>query len=239
MLEYFIRNSLLIYILEIGAAVAGTFYLKRIEDVTSETRLFVYFLWFTVFVETVGIYPSYAYFNDYSTLSFIKDTPFERNYWWYNSFNIIKFNVYFIFFIAQLDSQNKRKIFNACSLFFTFSAVINLLFSGIFFTASSAYTAILGTFLLCFMVMIYFYEMLNGDKILNFYKHIPFYVAIGVLVWHLVVTPLFIYSQYFSSKSPDFVALHTWVLTIMNIYLYGIFIIGFILNLGKRHGRAA
>lgn len=211
-----------------GAAIAGTYYLRKVKDYKPVTKLLVYYLWLVVFVEIIGTYPVYAYFTNYSTLPFLKGTVFERNYWWYNSYAIIKYGVFFIFFIRQLQSAQLRKFLLYLTVFYIITTVLNLIFSGIFFVAYSAYDAIVGTILLILLIFIYYFEVLNSDRILHFYKNIQFYISVGVLFWHLVVTPLFIYSHYFTMQSPSFVALHTAVLMLANIFLYGIIITGFL-----------
>lgn len=228
MLDFIIENLLLVFLLEVSAAIAGSYYLKKRKDPEIENRLLVYYLWLVVFVEFIGIYPLYGYFTDYSTLPFIKDSVFERNFWWYNSFAIVKYVVFFIYFMRQLQSPQMKKILFYLTGFYIVTSILNLMFSGVFFVAYSAYSSILGTLFLVLIIFLYYLEVLKSNRILHFYKKIPFYISIGVLIWHLVVTPLFIYNHYFSLQSPAFVALHAGILRFANVFLYGIIILSFL-----------
>ncbi len=229
MLDFFLENILLVYLLEFLAALSGTFYLWNSAGASKMMRIFVYYLWSIVFVETLGMYPLYAYFNNYETLGFVKDTPFERNFWLYNSFKIVSFLVFFEFFTRKLSNAGLRKIYRVFIMVFAGTAVLNLLLSGVFFKAYSAFTCITGTFLLVVIISSYYYEMLGSNKILNFHKNIGFYISVGAFLWHLIVTPLFIYSHYFTMESPEFVAFHALVLKVANVFMYTCFTFGFLI----------
>jgi len=236
-LEYVLENFLLIYILEVGAALAGTIYLRKVPGPEKGVRLFVYYLWLVVFVEFVGLYPAYAYIYDYERLGFIRGTLFERNYWWYNSYNVLKFLILYIFFILQLRSPVKRRKLYTISGLMILSFIIDQIFGGDYFISNSAYNAIAGTLYLVVLIMLYHFEILKSDRILKFYKIMPFYVSLGLLIWHVSTTPVFIYNKYFSLQSPDFIYLQMVLLKSVNIFLYGILILGFMVCTKKRVSR--
>lgn len=233
-LDYVIENFLLIYILEVGAAIAGSIYLRKVAFPEKGVRLFVYYLWLVVFVEIVGLYPSYAYIYDYNRLGFIKGTLFERNFWWYNSYNVMKFLVLYVFFILQLNSPAKRRKLYAISGLVISSFIIDQIFSGDYFKSYSAYMAIAGTLYLVILIMLYHFEILQSESILKFYKSMPFYISVGLLIWHVSTTPVFIYNKYFSMQSPDFVYFQMLLLKTINIFLYGMLILGFMVCTKKR-----
>ncbi|UJH91235.1 hypothetical protein LZ575_22060 [Antarcticibacterium sp. 1MA-6-2] len=234
MWEIVYKNLLLVYILELGAALAGSYYLKKIKGVKKETKILVYYLWLVIFVESVGLYPLYAYFTNYETMPFIKDTPWERNYWWYNLYHFLKFAALFYYFVSQLSSAVKRKIFRIVAVIYLLCSILYLSFSGEFFYQYSTFDSIVGTFFIITLILFYLYELLKSEQILNFYKSLPFYISIGILVWHVTVTPLLIYSMYFTQRSPEFVELNTIVLRLINIFLYGMFIAGFLICATKK-----
>ncbi|QED36451.1 hypothetical protein FK178_01375 [Antarcticibacterium arcticum] len=234
-LEYIVDNFLLIYLMELGAAIAGSIYLWKARVPQKGVRLFVYYLWLVVFVELIGLYPSYAYFNDYNKLGFIKDTLFERNYWWYNSYSVIKFLVLYVFFILQLNPPSRRRKLFVISALFILSFIIHLIFGDTFFKAHSAYMSVTGTLFLMILILLYHFEILKSDRILKFYRSMPFYISIGILIWHVSITPVFIYNKYFTLKSPDFIYFQMMFLRSINIFLYGILILGFIVCTFKRN----
>lgn len=230
LLEYIIENFLGIYVLEVGAAIAGSVYITKAANPALIIKIFVYYLWFMVFVETLGLYPAYAYYSNYTSLSFIKDTPFEQNRWLYNIHKIIALTAYISLFISHIGSHKARRIFWALLIIFVISSTLNLIFSGSFFLRHTVFATVSGTLLLLVIILVYYYELLRSNQILDFYYNLTFYISVGALVWHLIVTPLFIYNRYFSLQSPDFVLLHSWILRIANIILYGMIITGFLFS---------
>lgn len=228
-LDYFIENFLIVYLLEIGAALAGTYYLRKASPPVAYSWLFVVYLWLVVLVETLGFYPAFNYFNDFAYMPFLKDSVFERNSWLYNSFKIVGFIILYIFFITHLQNKNSQRIFTWVTVFFLLSAVLNLILTDVFFERSSAYSFVTGTFILLTLIFVYYFELLKSDKILYFYKSLVFYISVGLLLWHVTITPLFIYNKYFTSASPEFVKLHSTILNICNYFLYSLYIIAFII----------
>lgn len=228
MIEFIIDYLLLIYLLEMGAAFAGTLYLKKVKNHKKETRLFVIYLWLVVIVEFVGLYPSVAYFSDYRIFPFIENTLFERNYWWYNCYNIIKYYIFYRFFISQFDNDKTRKILSVISLILIGSFILDYLISGSFWVSYSSYVAIGGSLYLLVLILMYHISLLKSDKILAINKSIEFYISIGLLIWHISGTPLFIYNRYFSLQNEEFIEFHSSFLRLLNVFLYGTIIVGFL-----------
>lgn len=218
----------MVHLLEVGAAIAGSYYLSQMTLLAPETRFIVYYLWLVVFVEFLGLYSIFEYYSNYSYLPFIKDTPWERNIWLFNCYHVIKFGVFFFYFAKQLSSRQVQKAAYLVGSIFIICLILYLVFSGEFFIQFSRLEAVGGTFLLLFIVLMYYYDLLKSNKILYFYKSLPFYFSVGILLWHLTITPLFIFNQYFNTSSPEFIELHGLILVLANIILYGLFITGFI-----------
>lgn len=171
-------------------------------------------------------------------MPFIEGTPFERNLWWYNSYHVVKFAVFYFYFSMQFRSIGKRKAFQVIGALFVFILILYLIFSGEFFTQQSTLDAIGSTLLLMIIILTYYIELLKSNRILYFYKSLPFYVSIGLLIWHLSVAPILIYNIYFSTQSPNFMALHGIILLIANIVLYSTFILGFLVCAKMREVKA-
>ncbi len=224
--EFFYNTPILF---ELLAALLGIFYITKYRDLPS--RYFVFFLCFTFVFEVVGYFPHLISEN---FLSFLKGTKFEKNYWLYNPYLIVNFLFYAYYFRYHIRSFKIKKVLGILLTLYLLSSLINLIFSDVYFVAFSAYTFIIGAMLILFVILIYFFEILKSDEILYFNKILPFYVAVGALVFHLGVTPLFIYSKYYSeSKSPDFVQIYRIILTAANIFMYTCYTIGFIICLRK------
>ncbi|WP_459209871.1 hypothetical protein [Aquimarina rhabdastrellae] len=211
---------------EILAASSGSYYIiKNREDKLS--RYFVYFLWLTFFIELFGTIPSLIYYFD--LFPYLKGTFLQRNHWLFNIFFIFNFSFYLYYFIRNYSSQIFKRIMKVILIIYVFTSILNLILTDIYFTAVSSYTYILGTILIFIGAIIYLFETIQSDKVLAFYRTLPFYIAVGSMIFHLVVTPLFIYGQYYNvDKSPDFVTVRKIILNSAIMILYILYSIGFI-----------
>ena len=88
--------------------------------------------------------------------------------------------------------------------------------------------AVLGAFIILLCISFYFIEILNSDKVLNFYKSINFWISITLLIWWLVITPLVFYDIYFSAVDWNFIILKWQIYLMMNIFMYTSFTIALI-----------
>lgn len=234
MLEYFTGAFLRGWLWELISACVGSYFLIKVPVVRKSYRHFVYFLWFTFFVDFLGGYDALAYFTDYEVLGFIKGTVWQHDYWYYNLAKPIFFAFYFYFFIAQLDSPKLRYILKWIAIVSVGSFILDLIISGSFFNAYPSYTYVIGPIILMLYTGAYFRQLLNSQQLLYFYKELSFYVAIGVLIWHLGFTPMFLYNNYLVMKtSPDFLQIYRWMIGIFNFTLYGLFVVGFIIEIRK------
>ncbi|MCF4102579.1 hypothetical protein L1I30_12960 [Gillisia sp. M10.2A] len=229
MLDYIIENKIyVVYIFEFLAAVSGAYYLKVSKSTNKGIVYFIYGLWLTIFIELIALYSPWSYFEGYKTFPYIEYSVFKHNYWLYNSFKIISFSIFFNLFIYQLSSPKTRRVLYGLMGFFVISSLLNLILTDAFFKAISSYTTISGSILLLICVGAYYYDILKSDKILLFYRNIPFYSSIAFLVWHLSTTPIYIYNRYFSLKNPHFVDFHFDLFRYSNVFMYSCFIIGFL-----------
>ena len=203
-----------------------------------EAKILVGFLWFSFIVDLAGFYPAYAYFTNYESLGFIKDTPFERNYWLFNIRNIVEYLVFVFYFLSQLNPSTYKTFVKPVALGMVPVMIINLMFSDVFFKAYSQLTTLTTTFIYLLLIFRYFYEVLQNDKIMNFYKFVTFYIALGLMLWHLCITPLSLYSIYFKAVNVEFIDLYRIVLLSMNTILYGSLIFGFIYCSFRKDGYA-
>ena len=69
-----------IHIVELIAALAGTYYYLKTRD--SQMKIFVWYLWFVVLVETVGMYGHLLLNNyDYDWFIWLKNSIICSNTW--------------------------------------------------------------------------------------------------------------------------------------------------------------
>ncbi|MCT8339859.1 hypothetical protein MG296_07325 [Flavobacteriaceae bacterium TK19130] len=234
MSEYLIFTAP-VTLLEIAAALLGIFYLNSGAR-SNAAKLIVYFLCLTALVEIVGSYAALAYFSNYTYFSFVENTPFVRNYWLYNIYNIVAVIVYCEYFRRQLAHRILKSVLLAGMVLFTILEVANLfIHTDIYFNAYTAFSSIGGTVLVLFAIGLYYYHLLNSNDILEFTHHLPFYISIGAILLHITHTPLFIYSNYFNEeKGAEFVDLYRMLMLITNVLVYLTYAIGFLLCRRKK-----
>ena len=227
-LNDYIIFTLPINLAELFAALAGAIYLKKIQTKNKSTRYFVWFLWFTVVLETIGAYAPIAYFEGYDYFYFLKDSVFQDNNWVYNCYSLVSASFYTYYFGSYIQSKIWKLILKFLLITFIVSSVLNLTFSDVFFEEDSKYVNLGGTFLIFFAVSLFYFELLKSDLLLNLKRFLPLYVSIGVMIFYLCVTPLLsIFSDYFNSDNNMFVKLQVHLILFSNIFMYSFFILGF------------
>jgi hypothetical protein len=224
----FLWGTLPINILELIAAIAGTYFIKKVPFLKS-TKYLVVFLWFTLIVEVIGAYPAIAHFSDYKYFSFVEGTLFERNYWIYNIYVILSYVFYIYYFRFYIRQRIWKLLLNYFAYIFIIATIVNLFLSDVFFEGISQFTALSGTLLIFLTVVIFYFELLRSDVLLNLKRFLPLYISIGILIYHLCVTPIDIFSEHFTSENPFYNQLSVKINLYANIFLYSIYILGFII----------
>ncbi len=219
--------------MELLAALAGSFYLSN-TNASKISKQLVAFLWITFFVEVIAAYAPIAYFSEFKYFSFVKDTPFEDHKWLYNIYTLYSYIFLTYYFYQNLRNLKWRLILKVIIVTFAFAAVINLIFSGIFFEADAQFTLLAGTLILVMSIIMFYFELLQSDLLLQLKRILPMYISVGVMVFSLCVTPVDIFSKYFSAENVSFVALRNNVYLYTNVFMYTIFIIGFLICSRKK-----
>jgi hypothetical protein len=210
------------------AAIAGIYYIKKVPSLKS-TNYLVIFLWFTLGIEVICSYAPIAYFSKYKYFSFVEGTPFKDNYWIYNIYLIVSY-VFYIYYFRFFIRQNLwRSLLKYLTYIFVVASVVSLFIGDVYFTGYSQISSIIGTLLLFLTVVVFYFELLKSDVLLNLKRFLPLYISVGILIYHLCITPIDIYSQYFAPENPIFNQLRANVYLYTNIFLYSTFILGFIL----------
>ncbi len=226
-------------LLEIGfqtseflAALVGIICIAKYRVTSLSTRYFVYYLCLSFVVDIFGNLPTLIF--KFDKLSFLKDTFLYKNAWLYNSYTVISILFFIFYFRSNLTNKKFRNILSVSAILFFISSIFNFLLTDVFFSVHSSFLMMIGTFLILLSVFFYFFEMLRSEKILEFNKDLVFYVAVGSTVFHLCVTPLFIYSNYYSNSiSSFFVEVRQVILYSAIIFMYTCFTFGLIICLRK------
>lgn len=208
------------------AAVTGLLLLKKYKH--SAVKYFIYFLVYVVFVELIGSYPRYLLkINALASLKEVVDNSrFKENYWWYTIFWSVGSILFYSFYYQKILNNNSyKRIIKYAGFTFLIISIITIItdIDNFFSTTCSIIIRASGLIVILLCVLFYFMEMLNSDKILNFYRSFNFYVSATILIWWLVTIPLTFYGIYNIKEDMDFVTLRWKVFLFSNIFMYSIF----------------
>ena len=219
-MEEFLKQyyALITYGVELLAAVTGLLCLKKYK--TTAAKYFIYFLVYVFILELLGNYPKALKYIDGAYL--IKDTLIETNYWWFNLFGRIGFSLFLsiIFYNILTIKLYKKIIKHTVSILITIAFLYSFLnFQSIFKTSDIVLTFISLSLILTCLVL-YFLEMLQSYKVLNFYNELYFYISSAFLIWYLITTPLIFYQIYFSTADWSFIFLKWQIFLFANVFMY-------------------
>lgn len=231
----FLLNVIPVLLLEILAAIAGIFYLKKVNS-SFEEKVFVGFLWFSVSVEILNSYAALAYFSDYTFLGFIKDTPFRNNYWLGNIQLLVSNVVYVYFFGSLLRNKKTRRLLSILTVTMIIAVFIDFFVSD-FFNSYSRVSTIFGSLLVLLSILLFYLYLLTSEKLLNLQYYLPIYISVALLIYTLCISPLDFLSNYFKTSTGNqlFVSFKVYTLFILNILLYLTYTFAFILCSRKRN----
>lgn len=225
------------YILELIAVASGLFYLYGRKVTAPDVKLLVFLLIFVFVYDLTSItWALYGYVYDYEHVEFIKGTAFEGFYWIYNSCQVIAASLYSLYFVMQLRTRRYRRIILWLMAIYCISAVGSFFVGEEFLSTTASYPYIVGSFLICFSIGVYYLEFVKSSRILKFKTELPLYVSIGLLISLLVMPPLFIY-QKFIGGNDLFRTVFRIVHTTSNIIRYLGFSLGFLMMYMNTDGK--
>lgn len=173
-----------------------------------------YFLHFMIFVAIIEISANLA--RVYTSLG---------NSFVYNIYIISSFYFFFYWFYTIL----KQKVI----VFFVVSCYTIALFVSLylesFFNSMLSITLYSGTIGILILSTAYYYSLLQGKEVINFVKLQPFWIATGLLIFYIGFLPV-----QFLQGLGDFDKInYQFVIMILNILLYGCFVIALLCPLKK------
>ncbi|MCG9972111.1 hypothetical protein [Christiangramia crocea] len=216
------------YIFELIAAISGIFYLYSKKEPVKTDYLIVFTINLIFLIDLFGAtYSVYNYVYDYAYIEFIKETPFRTHFWIYNTLTLLTGSLFTIYFLMQTHSRKLKKSIGALVAIYIISSIVHFFTNEVFFLTTSAYVYIFGAFLICISIAAYYLQLLRTDRILNFRRELPLYISVGLIIYQLGITPLFIFQRYIV-ESDDFEAVYGWTVDLGNFFLYSVFAFGFI-----------
>lgn len=214
LLEY---NNTITFCVEILAAVTGLMLYKKYKPTAAK-----YFICFLVYLSICDLLNTYVYYIKDGFLSFLEDTVFIRNFWWTTLYWEIGAILFFSFYYFKILINESFKIiikYGSYS-FLIFSMIYILLNWDDYFIGFFPIIGVLGAVIIFLCTTFYFYEILNSEKILTFYKSLNFYISAAIFIWWLITTPLVFYDIYNSHYDWNFIFLKWQIYLFANIVMY-------------------
>jgi hypothetical protein len=209
--------NLIHHYVELIAALCGSFYWFKTRD--RRTLPFIWYLWLTVTVETLALYP-YFYDIDNWFFNYLENSVMKRNTWLYNLYSILGLILVGLFFYRHIHHRLSKNIIALSVAVSTVFTIIYFIVSGNFFKMTLPYDMAVQTVAIFIIVLFYYRELLQSDKILDFYKSHIFYIGSAFMLWNICLTPLFIFDGYFNPSNTEFNQFRLNVLLVSNLLLY-------------------
>ncbi|OIQ24018.1 hypothetical protein [Lacinutrix sp. MedPE-SW] len=233
MKEFFIAYySIIIKALEILAAVTGIICFKKFKG--HHERYFIYFLIYILFVENIGSYT--IYINKYESLRFIKElvagTIFQKNYWWYQIFWVSGSALFLCFYYYKIEkNKNAKKNISRLGYVFLLISILLIVFKSQTLKNNNIEILDVLSFITILLLIInYFFQTLNTEKILKFYYNLTFYISCGFLIFIILITPLTFFESYFNTSDWNFIILKWQIMFFANVFMYSTFTVGLIVS---------
>lgn len=214
--------------LEILAALTGLIVYKKYKHTVNK-----YFIWFLVYIVFMAIIGRYTYWVvGNGSLRFLQGTVLEQNYWWFTIFwNVASVLFFGWYYLKLLNNVLSKKILKISLVAFLLISVFSILITlPKFFYGNMNIIEISGTLIILQCVFYYFFEVLQSDKILDFYKSLAFYISCAVLILWLVQTPLTFFEMYNKTYDMDYVNLRNYINLLVISFMYITYTVGLIVS---------
>lgn len=154
---------------------------------------------------------------------FIIDVLHIRVYFLNNLWFIANGLFYMLFYLYLIKSKRRKNVIKVLLavflIYFAMSAVFYKDLAKDYFVD----TFIVGQLCVVFSIMLYYVDVLNSDRILQFKKSLFFFISIGVLVFNIGLIPVYVIAELI-----DWQGIFRYIILGVNIVLNGCFLLGFI-----------
>jgi len=138
----------------------------------------------------------------------------------YNIFMLVSFMFYFYWF---LKAQSAKKIVIQIMMLLFLISYIYSAFQEQFFYGLLKFPFLIGTLITLVLVSFLFAEILTSEDVIVFRHSQKFWFATGLLIFNIGFLPILFFQNVLDSYS----MYHGLIIMILNVLLYGCFIIGF------------
>lgn len=200
---------------QIVTAIAGTLCYYKYKN--TYLKFFLCLLWYIVI-------------NEFSARYYTRNVS-VYNAFFYNIFQVISFTTYVLLFKSALKNLNSKKIISILLVLYYLSYIFNLLFINDFQTEYFSNSYIVGASVIVITILLYFYEILNSDKVILINKMLIFWIGIGLLLLFIPNIPFHVIRKYYKS-SPTIPYIYT--VNYFLVFIYNLIIISGFLWTSKR-----
>lgn len=192
--------------IEIVTAILATIHFKK-YCLTTE-RYFLYYLWYSVFTETISVISAYIFNHDFVTIILLYD--------------IVSFSFFIFWYFTILNKSINKKILLIAVVFFYGVTIYEFCFLD--WMVTNKYTLISGAIVIIIGSFLYFSEILKSNKILNIKEDLRFWIGTGLLLFNVGYIPIEIFKEIFNAHNE----VRIIILICLNVILYTCYSLGFI-----------
>ena len=193
-------------VLELVAAVVATRTFKKYK--LSNEKYFFHFLWYTFLVELLALVLQNIFEINASLL--------------YAVFTFTSFMFYFGWYYRVLE----RKVFKGLVVGFAILYAIIHIVAMVpgWFDGPKSYAFATGSISLLILTLLHFYQLLKSDEVLIVKHKLSFWISTALLLFYIGIIPLILLASYLDIDGGNYKT----ILLILNVVLYGCYIIGFL-----------
>lgn len=156
------------------------FYIQYLTFILSlifckEYKDYSFYKFFVMYLLTIVL------FNLLATFIFPLD-----NFELFNIYTFFEFNIFVLIFYNLLEQKKKIRLLKILAIIFNIMYV-----SSFYLETLKMYTVSIEGFFNSVLIILYFAELLNSEKILNYKKILTFWVSVGFLLFYLTSVPFF------------------------------------------------
>ncbi len=170
--------------IELIAAIAGTVYYYKYKH--TSLKYFIYILWYITISE---FFASYIYSHKIDTFLYLDEKGLRYNLWVLNLLYFIFFNVVLYIYLKLIKNKKYQFWIRIFMVSYSIISILNWIFVQNFGLEMSELPFVSGSFFLIISIVFYFIELLKSDKIVVFHRLLPFWISVGLLLFHTGTIP--------------------------------------------------
>jgi len=194
---------------EIIAAIFATIYYYKYKN-TVFLRYFIYLLWYIVINELIGYY--------------IRSLDL-KNAIIHNIYNVINFTYLLFLYRYYLKNKKNKKTVLFFAIIYVLVFVVNGFFEN-YLIKHQRLPYILAALFLVITILLYFFEILNSEKVLHAKRNLLIWISFGLLIYFVGNLPFRILRNYYLELTDA--TIHFLVMFTLTVITNFCFIIGFI-----------